>query len=125
MGEEGVVLKDLIHISAVRGIKSHIPPIDEDLAGGGCVKSTDETETGRLAATGWAEKGHELAGLDLEAGALEGFKGAEAFGDIAELNHGKSPYMPGKVNSMILWSDLLGLLKKGSPMSEAFLDAFF
>jgi hypothetical protein len=33
--------------------------------------------------------------------------------------------MPGKVNSMILWSDLLGLLKKGSPMSEAFLDAFF
>jgi hypothetical protein len=33
--------------------------------------------------------------------------------------------MPGKVNSMILWSDLLGLLKKGAPVGEPFLDAFF
>ncbi len=87
VGKEGVVLKDLIHIPAVGGIDSHIASIDEDPAGRGGVKSTDESKAGRLAATRRAKKGHKLAGLDLKAGALEGLKGAEAFGDIAELNH--------------------------------------
>ena len=113
VGEEGVVLKDLIHIPAVRGVESHIASIDKDLAGGGCVKSTDESKAGRLAATRGPEKSHELTGLDLEVGALEGFEGAEAFADIAELNHGKSLYMPTEVNSMNLWSHFTGIVQKG------------
>ena len=87
VGEKGVALKDLIHIPAVGGIPSHIASIDQDLAGSGGVKSTDKSKAGRLAATGGAKKGHELTGLDLEVGTLEGFEGAEAFGDLAELNH--------------------------------------
>ena len=90
MRKEGVTLKNLVHIAAVGGIKCHILAVDENPARAWRVESADESQAGGLAASGGAEEGHELAGVDCKTRVLEGFVGTEALADLAEFKH-RSP----------------------------------
>ncbi len=60
--------------------------MDLDAAGVRLLEPGDQAQAGRLARTGWAEQGEELAVRDLEAHAVDG-------ADLAEVaTHGGEPH---------------------------------
>ncbi len=64
--EEAVGLEDHADVALVGRYARDVLVVDQDPARGRPVEARDETESGRLAATGRPEEGDELAGADVE-----------------------------------------------------------
>ncbi len=79
------------------GVLGHVLAEEVVASGGGPIEQAQDVEQGRLAASGRAHDGHELAGRDLHGDAVERaglhLGGAVGLGDLFELQHGFSPFM--------------------------------
>ena len=66
MWEEGVVLKDRVHVAGVRRHASDVGAGELDRAGIGLLESGDHSQHRGLPGAGWAEEGEELPVVDVE-----------------------------------------------------------
>jgi hypothetical protein len=83
---EGIVLEDHADVALVGRQSAHHPVAEADLAGVGLVEAGQEAEEGGLAAAGGAEQGEQLAVGDGQIGAVDRGGGAEALGDLRDVD---------------------------------------
>src|SRR5262249_36972451 len=83
--EEGVVLKDRVHVAPVRWRRSDRAAVEEDLARGRPFEPGDHAQARGLPTTAGTEQGQELTASDLERRIVDGANVAEELRDVPEL----------------------------------------
>ena len=66
MGEQGVFLKHGVHLPPVRRNIINPHTVEKHIPGGRLLKTTDDTQGGRLAATAGAEQCEEFLVIDIQ-----------------------------------------------------------
>ena len=71
MGEQGVFLKHGVHLPPVRRNIINPHTVEKHIPGGRLLKTTDDTQGGRLAATAGAEQCEEFLVIDIQVDGVQ------------------------------------------------------
>ena len=69
------------------GRAREVGAVHQDFPGRGGFEAADDSQEGGFAAAGGAQQGEEFVGADVQRDIADGLGGAEALGEVADLNH--------------------------------------
>src|SRR5208337_5213394 len=80
--KKSVCLKDHAHVTLVGRLVCNFYIIEDNLAGGGNLKTCDHTKRGRFAAARWSKKRYKLSLLNFQIEILNRSASGKLLGDI-------------------------------------------
>ena len=89
VGKQRVLLKNGVDVALEGGKGRNVRPIHQDLAVGGWLEARDHPERRRFARSGGTEESEKFPGGDGEREVVYRRKGAEALGEVPELQQGR------------------------------------